>query len=192
MKNKQNEALKFIADRLTAWAESHEWRARNMPEGEECTVERNNAANYRELINRALNALVPEISKPQLNPALVARTQTGTPEALNMYAYDVQGPGGIVRGVDQILNGDKVTFAACSRRDGDPPMVEQIITCQAMPGAACVRVCGENHKPDAPGSHTIVGSIDTPGSVADIDPRLIAAKLTYSLTCFGNWIFLLK
>jgi hypothetical protein len=48
-KCKGGEALQTAIDRLTAWAEHHETRARTLPDSE-VTADRNSAANYRDLI----------------------------------------------------------------------------------------------------------------------------------------------
>lgn len=50
-------ALIMIADRLEAWAETHERLAETLPDGGERIRHRNNAENYRELIRIARESL---------------------------------------------------------------------------------------------------------------------------------------
>jgi hypothetical protein len=49
--DKLTDAIKFVSDRLTAWAEHHEARARSMPDSE-AMADVNIAANYRALLAR--------------------------------------------------------------------------------------------------------------------------------------------
>lgn len=48
--------LEFVNNRLTAWAEHHEMKVKNLPDSE-CVEDRNIAANYRELIKINLEVL---------------------------------------------------------------------------------------------------------------------------------------
>ena len=42
--------IQRVIDRLEAWAECHEMRNRQLPDGPEATAHVNTAANYRELV----------------------------------------------------------------------------------------------------------------------------------------------
>lgn len=136
------------------------------------------------------------ISMKKLLEHEVAKTETGTPEHLNMYAEDVHGPGAIVRAVRELRAGRSVAFAICTRfpeGSGSPPMVKKTIRFAPMPGSACVRYAGEGRRPDGAGSSTVhgCGSIYDKGSTADLNPVVMAAYLSAVVSSQSYWYFLL-
>ena len=132
-----------------------------------------------------------------LNKYDVAKTNTGTPEHLNMYAYDVCGAGSVVRGIEELREGKNVSFAICDRLpegSGNWPTVREIITFCPVPKRACIRFAGEDGQPMSGGSSTVhgLGSVDFKGDVKDLNPVVMAAHLTEVLAHKTSWYFLLK
>jgi hypothetical protein len=121
------------------------------------------------------------------------KTLTGTPEQYAMYAYDIQGPGAVVRAVNDIRAGLTVRFAVCTRLDGsgDIPEIKETLVFSGAPGFACLRFCGENDNPMGPGSHTVhgCGTLDNRGDVADLDPLEMVANITQVLARKSDWYF---
>lgn len=126
----------------------------------------------------------------------VARTKTGTPEELNMYADDVCGAGSVVRAVEELCAGRPVAWAVCERPpedSGSRTMVRDVVRLAPMPGRACVRFVGTDGRPDGAHSSTVhgCGSMDVRGSVRDLDPVNMAARIAAMLARSGGWFFLL-
>ena len=127
----------------------------------------------------------------------VAKTETGTPDLLNMYAGDIKGPGAIVRAGRELRAGRGVAFAVTDRLPAGSaakPVIREVVRFVPMPGRASIRYAGEGGAPYSPGSSTVYGcgSVDTRGAVRDLDPVTVAACLSHVLARKTAWYFLLR
>ena len=129
----------------------------------------------------------------------VIETKNGTPAHLSMYAADVHGPGAVVRAVHELIAGEvaSVAFAVCDRLpegSGSEPEIKKIIRWARMPGAACVRYCGEDGKPDSAGSHTLIGcgNVDIVGTISDLDAMQVVAAMVNELAQRSYWYYRLR
>ena len=127
-----------------------------------------------------------------LTREMVAESNTGTPEHLSMYAYDVTGPAAIAIAAKMcVLHGRTVRVAACVKDGGEPPVIKEIFEWATVPGYKVVRYCFEGN-PNGAESHTLHGSVDEKGDPTEMDVVEVAAKMTWVLACSGNCAFRLK
>jgi len=110
-----------------------------------------------------------------------------------MFAADVCGSSSIPTAIEALVQGERVSYACCTREDDLAVAVKEVHSFQVPEfgggGLRCVRYCGEQGKSMGAGSGTLWGSIHDTGKPEDIDRVQLAADLTYVLCLAGKWFF---
>jgi len=126
----------------------------------------------------------------KLTKDMVAKTTSGTPDHLAMYANDVTGPSAVAIAAKMcVLHGRKVRLAACNKKGGEDPEVVEIFEFGTVPNRKCVRYCGENGNPLGAGSHTLYGDAEEQGDCDAIDVVEVATKMAWAVAKSGNSVF---
>ena len=113
-------------------------------------------------------------------------TETGTPDNLRRFAFDVCGPGAVVRGVRKLFQGETVRFALCQkdRGDGAPPKIEDVWTVRLTESQNAARYTTLRD----PGEATCAGMVISPDKLT---PEIVIAELAWRLATVSPWSFLL-
>ena len=124
---------------------------------------------------------------------MVIKTKTGTPQAMNMYAYDVVGAGAVAAAAHDCVAGESVRLAVCKREPSDakPKIVTTVEWALSSDGIS-VRYCTAGN-PEGAGSHRLCGSWPEGKGYRDLDVAEVAAHMMSALDSMGgSWIFRLK
>lgn len=131
-----------------------------------------------------------------LDKTLVARTEHSTPAEIALFASDTYGAGAVVRAVRDLRAGKTVSFAMCGIDNKglawNEIELKRIIRFSCPEDSACLRAGVKAGDPVCIGSETILGSLDTPGTSADLDPVAMAAYLMQYLSHESHLFFLLQ
>ena len=179
------------------------------------TARRDGATNIAEAVTTATapdemktETLPP---KPRLLPPIGSTltdrwvsTETGTPDRLKLYAWDVASIGKYPRAAEILRNGGLAWFAICERKPaggGVPPVVVELVgfgvgDVEDDDGHSeqCVRFVGENNDPNGAGSHSLIASWYGPAAIdkAHVSAALAAHLERRAAKLEGGSVFLLE